>query len=76
MRCCCCKVDSGPFVKVFAVAKNKLILNVKIGLSSLLTFQSLKNINGNINDKKCFELGIGNRLVVLVMVLVTRFLVL
>lgn len=50
--CCCCKVDSGPFVKVFAVAKNKPILNVKIGLSSLLTFQSLKNINGNINDKK------------------------
>lgn len=62
---------------MFAVAKNKPILNVKIGLSSLLTFQSLKNINGNINDKKiCFELGIGNRLVVLVMVLVTRFLVL
>lgn len=23
-----------------------------MGLSSLLTFQSMKNINGNINDKK------------------------
>lgn len=52
--CCCCKVDSVPYVKVFAVAKKiyKLILNVKMGLSSLLTFQSMKNINGNINDKK------------------------